>query len=124
MEKAPLQPAVTPAPLPSPAYPFQMVSTDYFDYVGKAYLLVLDRYSNWQVVVRAKDGSSDELIRVLRSYFCMYGVPEELASDGATVYTSTAMQKFLETWRVRHRISSTYSPHSNLRAETGLKSMK
>ena len=97
VEKAPSQPAAPPAPLPSPEYPFQMVSSDYFDYAGKSYLLVVDRYSNWPVVVKAKDGSSDELIRVLRNYFCVYGVPEELASDGAAVYTSSAMRQFLET---------------------------
>ena len=34
-----------------------------------------------------KDETARELIGALREYFCVYGVPEQLASDGASVYT-------------------------------------
>ena len=54
----------------------------------------------------------------------MYGVPEELATDGTMVYMARETQEFLQTWGVCHRVSSSYFPHSNLRAETGVKSMK
>ena len=37
---------------------------------------------------------------------------------------SEKVRKFLETWGVFHRVSSTYFPHSNMRAETAVKSMK
>ena len=54
----------------------------------------------------------------------MYGVPEELASDGASVYVSSRTRDFLKVWGVRPRVSSAYHPHSNLRAETGVKTVK
>ena len=33
-------------------------------------------------------------------------------------------QDFLSTWKVKHRVSTAYNPHANLRAETAVKSMK
>ena len=53
-----------------------------------------------------------------------YGVPEELATDGVTAFVSGTTHKFLEVWGVRHHVSSAYFPHSNLQAETAVKSMK
>ena len=34
------------------------------------------------------------------------------------------MEDFLARWGVDHRISADYNPHSNLRAETGVKTAK
>ena len=53
--------------------------------------------------------------------FC---VPEELSSDGQSTYTRQETSDFLKVWGVRHRLSSTYFPHSNTRAELGVKAMK
>ncbi len=39
-------------------------------------------------------------------------------------YVSKVTQDFLKLWGVGHRVSSAYFPHSNLRAETGVKSVK
>ena len=74
--------------------------------------------------MRARDETAEELIRVLRFFFCTYGVPEEIATDGAIVYVGHKTQKFLLVWGVKHCVSSAYFPHSNLRAETCVKSMK
>ena len=114
-------PAVDP---PKPDYPMQLLSSDYFYYAGKTYLLIVDRYSNWPVIKLCKDETAEELVRALREFFCQFGTPEQLASDGGSVYTSATTQGFLKTWGVQHRISSAYNPRSNLRAETAVKSMK
>ena len=71
-----------------------------------------------------RDETAEELTRALREYFCQYGTLEEIATDGASVYVSSHTQRFLDTWGVRHRVSSAHNPHSNLRAETAVKSMK
>ena len=64
------------------------------------------------------------MVRVLGRLFCTYGVQEELATDGASVYTNSATRRFLETWGVRNIVSSIYFLHSILRAETCVKIMK
>ena len=53
-----------------------------------------------------------------------FGVMEELASDGASVYKSAEVQEFLTRFGVRHRVSSAYNPHSNQLAEGAVKSAK
>ena len=49
---------------------------------------------------------------------------EELSSDGQSTYTSQETKDFLKAWGVRHRLSLTYIPHSNTRAELGVRAMK
>ena len=120
---APSQPSMPPTTPPTPEYPFQYLCSDFFYYMGKYYLVSVDRYSNWPIVDRARDGSSG-LIDSLRRSFVTYGIPEELASDGGPEFTSRSTESFLKSWGVRRRISSTAFPHSNSRAEIGVKTVK
>jgi hypothetical protein len=54
----------------------------------------------------------------------VYGVPEELASDGGPPFNSHDHKQFLKSWGVELRISSAYFPQSNGRAEAAVKSAK
>ena len=103
-QNAPSQRHTSPTDLPVPEYPFQLVSTDYFSYSGQTYLIFVDRYSGWPIVLKCRADSADELVKQLRNMFCVYRVPEEIASGGASVYVSSKVRKFLELWGVRQRI--------------------
>ncbi len=120
---APSQPSAPPTPPVPSAYPFQCVCCDFFSHKGSTYLIYVDRYSNWPVVERSQDGAKG-LVNSLRRAFVTYGIPEELASDGGPEFQSNALQNFLRTWGVHHRLSSVAFPHSNCRAEIGVKIMK
>ena len=124
IQNAPTQPSLPPVKPPTPDFPFQMISADYFDYAGKAYLVIVDRYTNWPVVKHCKTSSSKELVTSLREFFCNYGAPEQITTDGGSSFLSAATQQFLANWNVDHRVSTAYNPHANLRAETAVKTVK
>ena len=53
-----------------------------------------------------------------------YGTPEELSSDGGPSFTSRIFQYFLQTWCVKHRLSSVTYSESNGPAELTVKTVK
>ena len=101
----------------------QMICADYFCYDGHNYLVIVDRYSGWPYVSQLT-GTSPALVKKLREFFVTYGIAEELASDGGPEFTAAFTQQFLRDWGVAQRLSSVAYPHSNTRAEIGVKSAK
>ena len=93
---APSQPSALPTPTVPTLYPFKCVCADFFHYKGGNYLVIVDRFSNWQIVERAAKGSQG-LIDCLRKTFVTFGIPDELASDGRPEFVATNTRDFLNT---------------------------
>ena len=93
-------------------------------HAGRSYFIIVDRYSGWLSVYKAaKDGAAG-FISTIKEYFSTFGIAEQATSDGGPQYTSTSTQRFFKDWGISHRMSSSYFPHSNQRAEQGVKSAK
>ena len=109
-----------------PEYPFQAICADYCLKAGTGYLVSVDRYSNWPVVQRVRNGeaTSKNLIATLKNHCGTYGIPEELSSDGGPQFESNEASQFFHSYGIHHRVSSVAYPHSNCRAELAVKSIK
>ena len=120
---APSNPNAPPQQITVPEYPFQLICADFFNYRGNPYLIIVDRYSGWPIVKRAQEGATG-LINALKDTINIFGVPEELSSDGGPEFTAAFTKKALKEWGTHHRISSVAHARSNGRAEVAVKSMK
>jgi hypothetical protein len=123
-EQAPSQSPEPPMPSPQPRYPFEQVVTDLCHLEGHLFLVYADRFSGWAEVERLPTNTFRLVRQVFLRWFRTYGVPEELASDGGPPFNSHSFLTFLETWDVKHRLSSAHFPQSNGRAEAAVKSIK
>ena len=122
---APSQPAPPPTPLPQPQYPFELIAADFCTFKGYTYLVCVDRYSGWLSVYQCEGGgTANQLIDMLRTHFCTFGVSRELASDQGSQFMAGETKQFLDSWGCSQRLSSAYYAHSNCRAELGIKTAK
>ena len=121
---APSQPKEPLMPPSNPEFPFQKTVTDFFDLRGKNYLVYADRYTGWVEVALISSGNAKTTCDALRNWFCTYGVPEEISTDGGPPFDSQEYNQFLDNWGIRKRTSSAYYPQSNGRAELAVKTAK
>ncbi|CAB4039373.1 translation initiation factor IF-2-like [Paramuricea clavata] len=82
----------------------------------------------WERVKLATTSDHDmtQLITLIESgrLFATFGIPDECATDGGPEFTAASTRQFFKDWGVNHRLSSVAFPHSNCRAEIGIKTVK
>ena len=123
-KSAPTQAPLPPHALLRPDYPFQMVVMDYCAIKGKTWLICADRFTGWVSTFYYPREATD-LVMTIKQYFTTFGVAKHVYSDAGSQFISQQFQTFLKAWGPNHhKISSSYNPHSNLRAETAMKMAK
>ncbi len=97
---------------PLPLYPFEKICANYFFVENKPYLAIVDRLSGWLSLYAFKPNQANHstLIDTFRYLFTVYGVSEELSSDGGPQFAAKEFQEFLKLWQVKHRLSSVAYP--------------
>ena len=106
-------------------YPFQEVSTDLFEYGGKFFMVMVDRYSGWPTVAEWRHcPSSSDVIKATNRIFADFGVPVRVRSDGGPQFKSIEWLNFLKRKGAMRSLSSPLNPMSNSHAESCVKAMK
>ena len=125
---APTQPKLPPHDPVIPSTPFEAIACDYFLFMGWYYLIAADRLSCWTEITKIRQGTDESgsagLCTAFRKLFSTFGVPYEVSSDGGPEFKAKNTEAFFKRWGIRHRMSSSYLPSSNGRAEVAVKSAK
>ncbi|KAG1653254.1 hypothetical protein GQR58_025728 [Nymphon striatum] len=105
--------------------PFEAISVDLFEYASTHFMVVVDRYSGWPIVVRCnKLPNASRIIAEFKPIFRDHGIPLRMRSDGGRQFTSQQFQDFLHCYNIQHELSSAHYPQSNGHAESAVNAMK
>ena len=104
--------------------PMQIVTCDIFDCLGKKFMVMSDKYSNFPWVAVIKSASTAQVIQNFAKWFELFGYPDKLRTDGATCFTSEDFSTYCQERGISHRMSSAHFHSSNGHAEKAVQSMK
>ena len=82
---------------------------------GYKYLLtMIDRFSRWPAAVPLKDISSETIINAFaHGWISSFGIPQIITTDRGSQFTSSVWSQLLETWGIKHKMTTSYHPEAN-----------
>ncbi|GJX80002.1 reverse transcriptase domain-containing protein [Tanacetum coccineum] len=81
---------------------------------GIKYILVaMDYVSKWVEAQALPKNDSHVVVKFLKGLFARFEVPKDLISDRGTHFFNSQLEKALLKYRVTHKISTAYHPHTN-----------
>jgi transposase InsO family protein len=81
---------------------------------NKMYILVcVDYVSKWVQALAFHSNDAKTVIQFLQSnIFCRFGTPRVLTSNGGTHFLNKYLEKVLEKYGVKHKVSTPYHPQT------------
>ena len=108
-----------------PSKPWQRVHLDFAGpFQGSMFLVGVDAYSKWPEVRVMSVTTASATLDVLREWFAIHGIPEQLVTDNGTQFTSEAFEIFVKRNGIKYVKSAPYHPASNGLAERFIQSLK
>ena len=94
----------------TPERPWQIVSTDIFEYKGYQYLVSVDHYSKCPELAKLDNMSSSNTIQYTKSQCSRYGIMDKLITDNGPQFSSEQFQRFTKDYGFVHKTSSPHFP--------------
>ncbi|XP_064080620.1 uncharacterized protein LOC135197485 [Macrobrachium nipponense] len=112
--KAPIQ------NIPSVGVPFQDVVIDYYTPEGRRkqktgnshVLTIIDRFTRYPEAIPVRSTSSKNAVKALLHFFCRFGFPATIQSDGGSHFMSKEFRDSLASHGITHLHSTPYHPES------------
>ena len=105
--------------------PFEKWAIDFFGPFNppsyqKSYILVCTDYVTKQVEARVVTRSIEQVASdfLFEEIFARYGTPREIVLDGGSQFTSHMIEKLMQKYGVKHRITIPYHPQANGQVES------
>jgi transposase InsO family protein len=99
-----------------PSRPWAKVATDFFQWCGKDYILVVDYFSKYPEAMQVESKTAETAITYLKSVFARHGIPETVIADNMP-FNSKAVKQFAKEWGFEIITSSPTYAQSNGLAE-------
>lgn len=80
-------------------------------------LVVIDAFTKFIRIYPCKSTTSEEAIKHLQEYFCVYSKPKRLISDRGTCFTSSTFKEFLNNENIVHILTAVNTPRANGQVE-------
>jgi hypothetical protein len=97
--------------------------SDLFDYKGKPWLVMVDRYSGWPFAEKMKGSDTASVCNQLARWFNLLGWPASIRTDGGPAFR-LKFAEFCRNHGMEHELSSAYSAQSNGLSEAAVKACK
>ena len=107
-------------PLTPATAPMDRVSVDFFDAIGKKYLLMVDQFSGYPLVAEMRSTTSSATCAQLTTWFLRFGYPRTVRSDNGPQFTSAEFEEWCKSHYIRHETSSPHFQSSNGLAEVAV----
>lgn len=92
---------------------------------GTMLLIVTDAFNKWIVENITHTSTSAATIAILDELFATYGLPNTVATDNSTCFSSTEFKEFLTNVGVKyHKFTAPHNPSTNGQAERSVQSIK
>lgn len=85
------------------------------------YLVITDAYSKWIDIKEMTNITTENTIKMLRDYFCTWGLPFLLVTDNGPSFTADLFKDFVTKNSVIHIRTAPYHPASNGAAENAVR---
>ena len=92
--------------------------------MDQMFLIVMDAHSKWPEVFTVKQATSVQTVDMLRTLISRTGLPQQLVSDNASIFTGEEFQSFIRKNGVKHITSAPQHPATNGLAELFVQSFK
>ena len=107
-----------------PEAPWQDLTTDFFTFKNKEYLLVTDTFSKYPFTFKISTKTADTMTCKFMHLFSQYGTPISLTTENGPPFASETFAKFMLNQRVDHITTSPHYPKSNGFIERQVKTIK
>ena len=102
----------------------QDLTTNFFTFKNKKYLLAADTFSKYPFNFNISTKTADTITCKFMQLFSQYGTPKSLTTDNGPPFVSETFARFLLNQRVDHITTSLHYPKSNGFIERQVKTIK